>query len=228
MVRRTMTNRVHRWHSQQVFFNQQIHYKVNRLHQPTSLGGPPTVSSENVHPKHQRSIRRRSVVAGCSQLQIHRMKPIWNPLHQWPISASNALLNQTKKIIKYIQISSGWWLGHPLWKIWLRQLGWLATQYMGKCQKWQPNHQPVINRTLYGLVVRQKVFHNLFIGTAAVELNGSVVGVFLGVPSSSWKHRRPIHGSSQKKYHEEIRRAFATQYDFWWATKTGHQNYSFL
>ena len=23
-----------------------------------------------------------------------------------------------------------------------RQLGWLATQYMGKCQKWQPNHQP--------------------------------------------------------------------------------------
>ena len=30
----------------------------------------------------------------------------------------------------------------PLWNIWVRQLGWLATQYMGKCQKWPPNHQP--------------------------------------------------------------------------------------
>ena len=29
----------------------------------------------------------------------------------------------------------------PLWKIWVRQLGWLETQYFwGK--KWQPNHQP--------------------------------------------------------------------------------------
>ena len=34
--------------------------------------------------------------------------------------------------------------GHPSEKIWVRQLGWFETQYyMGKCQKWQPNHQPV-------------------------------------------------------------------------------------
>ena len=32
---------------------------------------------------------------------------------------------------------AGWWLGHPSEK-YERQLGWLATQYMGKCQKWQP------------------------------------------------------------------------------------------
>ena len=32
----------------------------------------------------------------------------------------------------------------PLWKIWLRQLGWWNSQYFWeKCQKWQPNHQPV-------------------------------------------------------------------------------------
>ena len=36
----------------------------------------------------------------------------------------------------------GWWLGHPSQK-YKSQLGWLATQYVGKCQKWQPNHQPV-------------------------------------------------------------------------------------
>ena len=32
----------------------------------------------------------------------------------------------------------------PLWKIWVRQLGWLATQYEWENKKWQPNHQPAI------------------------------------------------------------------------------------
>ena len=33
-------------------------------------------------------------------------------------------------------LGDGVWLvvGLPLWKIWVRQLGWLTTQYMGKCQ----------------------------------------------------------------------------------------------
>ena len=37
------------------------------------------------------------------------------------------------------------WLvvGPPLWKIWVRQLGWFEIPNIsGKCQKWQPNHQP--------------------------------------------------------------------------------------
>ena len=36
------------------------------------------------------------------------------------------------------------WLvvGPPLWKIWFRQLGWLATQFLGENKKWQPDHQP--------------------------------------------------------------------------------------
>ena len=44
---------------------------------------------------------------------------------------------------------SGWWF-EPLWKIWVRQLGWLWPQYMGKwlkCKKWQPNHQPDLDQS---------------------------------------------------------------------------------
>ena len=29
---------------------------------------------------------------------------------------------------------TGWWFGIPLWKIWLRQLGWWHSQYMEKCK----------------------------------------------------------------------------------------------
>ena len=36
-------------------------------------------------------------------------------------------------------------VGPPLWKIWVRQLGWLFPILMGTCQKWQPNHQPAIS-----------------------------------------------------------------------------------
>ena len=37
------------------------------------------------------------------------------------------------------------WLvvGPPLWKIWVRQLGWWDSQYFWENKKWQPNHQPV-------------------------------------------------------------------------------------
>ena len=39
-------------------------------------------------------------------------------------------------------IYSGWWF-EPLWKIWVRQLGRLATNISGKINNGQPNHQPV-------------------------------------------------------------------------------------
>ena len=45
--------------------------------------------------------------------------------------------------LEFPPLWSGWWLGHPSEK-YESQLGWLATQFMGKCQKWQPNHQPVM------------------------------------------------------------------------------------
>ena len=41
----------------------------------------------------------------------------------------------------------GWWF-EPLWKIWVRQLGWWHSQYMGKFQKWQPF---TTNQLLVGL-----------------------------------------------------------------------------
>ena len=35
--------------------------------------------------------------------------------------------------VKHVMIHiTGWWLSHPLWKIWVRQFGLLATQYMEK------------------------------------------------------------------------------------------------
>ena len=40
----------------------------------------------------------------------------------------------------------GWWLGHPSEKY--EFVNWDDySQYMGKCQKWQPNHQPEIIRS---------------------------------------------------------------------------------
>ena len=44
----------------------------------------------------------------------------------------------------YANFANNNWLvvGPPLWKIWVRQLGWLATQYFWENKTWQPNHQP--------------------------------------------------------------------------------------
>ena len=46
----------------------------------------------------------------------------------------------------------GIWLvvGPPLWKIWVRQLGWWHSQYFWENKKWQPNHQPEINGSRTG------------------------------------------------------------------------------
>ena len=43
----------------------------------------------------------------------------------------------------FLPTNTGWWLGHPSEK-YERQLGWLATQYMGKITN-VPNHQPEYN-----------------------------------------------------------------------------------
>jgi hypothetical protein len=37
----------------------------------------------------------------------------------------------------------GWWLSPPLWKIWVRQLGWWHSQSMEIHKSHVPNHQPV-------------------------------------------------------------------------------------
>ena len=41
----------------------------------------------------------------------------------------------------------------PLWKIWVRQLGWWHSQYDGKNKSHVPNHQP--DRVLYGVNVKK-------------------------------------------------------------------------
>ena len=38
--------------------------------------------------------------------------------------------------------SSGWWLSQPLWKIWVRQLGWWNSQSMESHKSHVPDHQP--------------------------------------------------------------------------------------
>ena len=42
-----------------------------------------------------------------------------------------------------VTIETGWWF-QPLWKIWLRQLGWLFPIWWESQKKHVPNHQPVI------------------------------------------------------------------------------------
>ena len=48
---------------------------------------------------------------------------------------------------------TSWWF-QPLWKIWVRQ--WRDDNrnpiLMGKCQKWQPNHQPEIYLDIFGTI----------------------------------------------------------------------------
>ena len=59
----------------------------------------------------------------------------------WWIKGRKGSLNYSN----YMKNSYSCWLvvGSPLWKIWLRQLGWWHYPIlMGQCQKWQPNHQP--------------------------------------------------------------------------------------
>ena len=44
-------------------------------------------------------------------------------------------------------IFTGWWLGHPSEKNMSSSIGMIRNPIlMGKCQKWQPNHQPVYNQ----------------------------------------------------------------------------------
>ena len=52
-----------------------------------------------------------------------------------------AWFSRAKLLDRIGLIMAGWWLGHPSEK-YESQLGWGHSQYMGKCQKWQPNHQP--------------------------------------------------------------------------------------
>ena len=64
------------------------------------------------------------------------------PNHQ---PATHQLWDSLRNVLDrsfFSDLLAGWWLGHPSEK-YERQLGWWHSQYMGKYQKWQPNHQPV-------------------------------------------------------------------------------------
>jgi len=60
-------------------------------------------------------------------------------LHFFHVSASENAVQPNFNNSWIEQLSSGWWF-QPLWKIWLRHLGWYS-QYMEN--KNVPNHQPV-------------------------------------------------------------------------------------
>ena len=40
---------------------------------------------------------------------------------------------------------SGWWYTYPIWKNWVRQLGWWHSQYMESHKIHAPNHQSVMS-----------------------------------------------------------------------------------
>ena len=49
---------------------------------------------------------------------------------------------------------TGWWLTYPLWKIWVRQLGWWHSQYMEnkKCLK-PPTNEIMISIAIWGVSI---------------------------------------------------------------------------
>ena len=75
------------------------------------------------------------------------LKPAAEGKEQGEVGATDlgSGLNQWGVPLKMVALEwhyiTGWWLGHPSEK-YESQLGWWNSQYMGKCQKWQPNHQP--------------------------------------------------------------------------------------
>ena len=58
---------------------------------------------------------------------------------KWPQWSSDMTRRLTKHKIRYVDKKKLKWMltwlvvGSPLWKIWVRELGWWDSQYMGKC-----------------------------------------------------------------------------------------------
>ena len=68
------------------------------------------------------------------------------------ISRYGQIMSNPHLIIKppfasYLPTIPGWCF-QPLWKIWLRQLGWWHSQYMESQKKHVPNHQPAHDKCL--------------------------------------------------------------------------------
>ena len=68
----------------------------------------------------------------------------------WNVGFSIARCSTTLKLDFWQRIlkkhEPGWWLSLPLWKIWVRQLGWWHSRiyiYINEKIKHVPNHQPV-------------------------------------------------------------------------------------
>ena len=78
--------------------------------------------------------------------KVHTRSILVEFQHTW-----NKKIPQKLPYVTYVHVlyHNLTWLvvGPPLWKIWVRQLGWWQSQYMGKFQKWQPNHQPATDVT---------------------------------------------------------------------------------
>ena len=70
--------------------------------------------------------------------------PPWIILASWKAQSSTFYgLDPNSSKVSTMNI---YWLvvGPPLWKIWVRQLGWWDSQVIWENKKWQPNHQPVM------------------------------------------------------------------------------------
>ena len=75
---------------------------------------------------------------------IHYLQFDWKILTSYPIISSQRNVGGKTTIPQNLADQpmlgrTGWWC-QPLWKIWVRQLGWLETQYFWKIRN-VPNHQ---------------------------------------------------------------------------------------
>ena len=71
--------------------------------------------------------------------------PVMLAVRKSPINgASNGKFLSVESVPRLITRHTNNWLvvGPPLWKIWVRQLGWWHSQVIWEHKKWQPNHQP--------------------------------------------------------------------------------------
>ena len=94
-------------------------------------------------------------------------------LFQWQVASSITIMvyfPSTSSTIRMFS-KSGWWF-QPLWKIWVRQLGWWNSQYIMENNPNVPKHQPEIadNSCCFGLgLVRSVLLVETFVKNTALQ-----------------------------------------------------------
>ena len=136
------------------------------------IGTPPAAQSPGRSEESWTSMKYMGFSSKCS------LKPI----HQKWLSFSDFMEKLVHRPSPRIRLTLRCWLvvGPPLWKIWVRQLGWLDTQYKIR-YSWQPNHQPDHNEHL------KKSPKRTYIKNRIIQLWKESLQTFKHEWISSWK-----------------------------------------